>query len=532
MPAATIVGHNGTDAVDRSSSPGERPAHRGVTPTSVVRTFGVDEIIVSKTDLQGRMTYVNDVFLRVAGYDEADVIGKPHNLIRHPDMPRVVFSLLWSEIQAGREIFAYVKNLALDGAAYWVFAHVTPTYAGGSIVGYHSNRRSPESRAVRAIEPVYGLLLAEEKRHARPSEAMAASGALLNGETRGTADDLRRVRLVACRRRHRNPKVSRRPTEPSMKSVMERNHRALGADERAELNAYRAAFSTLADVCTRAAGGDLEARVPVLEGDERLTHVRNSMNRLLDLTDAFVREAGASLQAASQGRYHRAFLPQGMLGSFRTGAQMVNDARLAMQESAARLSAADRSRLSLADDFEVAVLGASQQVASASTELGATAEVLTGSARAAVDEAERAGSTIASLGATSTNIQRVVTMISDIASQTRLLGLNASIEAAHAGEAGAGFLVVAREVKNLANQAASAAGQIATEVAGVQAAAAESGEVLAGISNTVRDMHDHVLAIATAVTGNGASEAGFDGLAQLAEVLRREVTGFLEALRN
>jgi PAS domain S-box-containing protein len=150
-----------------------------IAPTGVNRTFGADEVIVSKTDLQGRITYVNDVFLRIAKYPEAEVIGKPHSLIRHPDMPRAVFGLLWSEIQAGREIFAYVKNLAADGAHYWVFAHVTPTFQHGRIVGYHSNRRSPDVGAIRDIEPVYATLLAEERRHAKPTDALHASTALL-----------------------------------------------------------------------------------------------------------------------------------------------------------------------------------------------------------------------------------------------------------------------------------------------------------------------------------------------------------------
>ncbi len=149
------------------------------TPTGALRTFGQDEIIVSKTDLQGRITYANDVFLRIARYDEHEVLGRPHNLIRHPEMPKVVFSLLWSEIQAGREIFAYVLNLAADGVGYWVFAHVTPTWSGGQIVGYHSNRRSPSRSAIDAISPVYRALLAEEQRHRLPSDAIAASGALL-----------------------------------------------------------------------------------------------------------------------------------------------------------------------------------------------------------------------------------------------------------------------------------------------------------------------------------------------------------------
>lgn len=151
-----------------------------IVPTKAVRTFGIDEIIVSKTDPLGRITYVNDVFLRVSGYAEAEVIGRPHNMIRHPDMPRVVFALLWEEIQAGREIFAYVKNMAVDGAAYWVFAHVTPTFLGREIVGYHSNRRSPLPRAVQAIEPIYQNLVAVEARHTRPSEAIAASRQVLH----------------------------------------------------------------------------------------------------------------------------------------------------------------------------------------------------------------------------------------------------------------------------------------------------------------------------------------------------------------
>jgi PAS domain S-box-containing protein len=144
-----------------------------------MRTFGRDEVIVSKTDLQGRITYVNDVFLRIAQYDEDEVMGKPHNIIRHPAMPRAVFALLWQEIEAGREIFAYVENLAKDGAGYWVFAHVTPTFVNGRIVGYHSNRRSPDASAIAAISPIYAALVAEEEKYGNPKDAIRASTAIL-----------------------------------------------------------------------------------------------------------------------------------------------------------------------------------------------------------------------------------------------------------------------------------------------------------------------------------------------------------------
>ena len=147
-----------------------------VRPTGVERTFGIDEIIVSKTDLKGRITYANDVFLRVAQYTEAEILGQPHNIIRHPAMPRCVFQFLWDTIQAGNEIFAYVVNQAKGGDHYWVFAHVTPSYDDhGRMIGYHSNRRVPNRKAVATIKGIYDQLLQIEKPHRLPKDAVAAS---------------------------------------------------------------------------------------------------------------------------------------------------------------------------------------------------------------------------------------------------------------------------------------------------------------------------------------------------------------------
>lgn len=149
-------------------------------PSGVERTFGRDEIIVTKTDLQGRITYANEVFCRVSAFDEADVLGKPHNLIRHPDMPAGVFKLLWDRLQSGQELFAYVVNVAGDGAHYWVFAHVTPTFdATGAIIGYHSNRRTPSRAALAVIEPLYREIRAFESQHGRATEAAAAGFGML-----------------------------------------------------------------------------------------------------------------------------------------------------------------------------------------------------------------------------------------------------------------------------------------------------------------------------------------------------------------
>lgn len=156
---------------------------RSRTPTGVERTFGEEEIIVSKTDVNGRILYANDVFLRVAGYRERELLGQPHSIIRHPDMPRVVFALLWETIARGSEIFAYVKNMAKNGDHYWVFAHVTPTYdAVGRIVGYHSSRRCPSPHGVSVIAPLYAELLAVERTASSKRDQIEAARAALGDE--------------------------------------------------------------------------------------------------------------------------------------------------------------------------------------------------------------------------------------------------------------------------------------------------------------------------------------------------------------
>jgi PAS domain S-box-containing protein len=112
----------------------------------------------------------------MAGYREAKLIGQPHSIIRHPDMPRSVFRLLWDTIEDRREIFAFVKNMASNGDHYWVFAHVTPSFdAKGEMIGYHSNRRVPDRAMLEgAIIPLYAEVLKVERHHVNGKEALAA----------------------------------------------------------------------------------------------------------------------------------------------------------------------------------------------------------------------------------------------------------------------------------------------------------------------------------------------------------------------
>jgi len=160
-----------------SAMKSEKVMAENIHLSGVERFFGDDEIIVSKTDLKGRLTYVNKIFLDLAGYTERECLGQPHNMIRHPEMPRCIFELLWETIQDGREIFAYVVNRAKNGDHYWVLAHVTPSLDdNGNIVGYHSNRRVPNREYLEnTIIPFYESLLEEERKLANRKEGMEAS---------------------------------------------------------------------------------------------------------------------------------------------------------------------------------------------------------------------------------------------------------------------------------------------------------------------------------------------------------------------
>lgn len=139
--------------------------------------FSPDEIIVSKTDCTGRLTYVNQTFCSVSGYKETELLGQPHSLIRHANMPRCVFKLIWDRIQTGREIFGYVVNRTINHDYYWVLAHVTPSYDdNNAIIGYHSNRRVPDKNVIdSAISPLYAELLAIENKTASRKDGLLQS---------------------------------------------------------------------------------------------------------------------------------------------------------------------------------------------------------------------------------------------------------------------------------------------------------------------------------------------------------------------
>lgn len=146
------------------------------TPNQNQKMLNENDFIVSKTDTRGKIIYGNKTFIKMSGYEENELLDAPHSILRHPDMPKIVFKLLWDRLQNKEEIFAYVKNLCKDGSYYWVFANATATLnPNGTIRDFHSVRRKPSQKALDLIPGIYAQLLAAER-----TGGMDASLGLLN----------------------------------------------------------------------------------------------------------------------------------------------------------------------------------------------------------------------------------------------------------------------------------------------------------------------------------------------------------------
>ena len=154
--------------------------------TNNEKVMSDNDFIVSKTDTKGYITYCNRIFTEMAMWSRQELIGANHNIIRHPDMPKIAFKIVWDLISQKKEFFGFVKNLRKDGGYYWVFAYITADVdLKGNIIGYSSFRKKPSRKAIETLTPIYQALVEAEK-----SGGMDASYNLLKETLQATDENI------------------------------------------------------------------------------------------------------------------------------------------------------------------------------------------------------------------------------------------------------------------------------------------------------------------------------------------------------
>lgn len=277
----------------------------------------------------------------------------------------------------------------------------------------------------------------------------------------------------------------------------------------------RVDLRTIADVCERAAAGDLEARIVDVSDAGDLGRVCRAINAMLDLADSFVREASAAMKECSRDRFHRPILLRGLKGAYRKSAAVINSAGSKMRDNSEQLRFAGRLAAQNAESVTT-VATACRELSASSTEISRLTADSARLTQSAVGEVQLATEAVAAMDDAMRKVDGILSLIVKVAEQTNLLALNATIEAVRAAEHGKGFAVVATEVKELSRSTGQATDEISAQVARMQEAAQRVALAIRGIHQSVAQIDDGAAAVARALVQEARATADIDRM--IAEV--------------
>jgi PAS domain S-box-containing protein len=489
--------------------------------------------IVSRTDTKGRITYINADFIEASGFVEEELIGQPHNLVRHPDMPEEAFADMWQALKAGRPWTGLVKNRRKNGEHYWVVANATPVLEGGQVTGYMSVRTRPTREQVHAADAAYKLFKSGKAGNLaiREGEVVAVGGVgallgkpfqLVSNGSIGTKFSLLALgALTACGGAAAAALLHSLPLAAVSGGVL---LATLGAGA-AMATRLRARLRESAQLLDNFSQGRFDGIVNARGRDELATSMialkrvqtrvgfefNDAKRRAVEIeaqrqAEADVaREVGSAVDAATRGDLSLRIPMDGktsfyadLCANFNQLLDTVTATLSEVRSAADQLSAASEQ---VSQTSQSLSHGASQQAASveqttaslqemsASVKQNAdSATVTDGIATKAASEAMDGGQAVSQTVDAMKSIATKISIIDDIAYQTNLLALNAAIEAARAGEHGKGFAVVAAEVRKLAERSQVAAQEIGS--AGRQLRAAGRTRRQAAVADGARHPQD------------------------------------------
>lgn len=476
-------------------------------------------LLVSQTDKGGRITFVNDAFVEISGFQREELIGAAHNLVRHPHMPKAAFRDLWETIRSGQPWEGVIKNRTKNGDFYWVRANVTPVVEDGELKGYISIRVSPDRAEVAVAETAYAAIRDGHDRRLRVKGGAVVRAGLITYARRisrgiATSFGISLAALFAAIVANLASESLGLPstfTTGALLAVMA----LVSIVTLLTMQRMRRVFRTIETQFAALARGDLKQLidlVPVTELQSITGFLRGLRARLAyaeEVRAQIERNAAADRVAAVQEMATKVEEAANQTAEqvASTTSVMADNASI-MAEAASAVSA----NAAIAAGAGAEALASTQTVAAAAEELAASIReianritVATGVTRGAVAEGESAGQTIFNLRNEVDRIGTIASLIADIAGQTNLLALNATIESARAGDAGRGFAVVANEVKKLAGQTAKATDEISRQIAQIQRATDETVAAVSRMGGKLGEIDDVSVAIAAAVEEQSAA---------------------------